>query len=375
MLTSGKFNSHFPLLGFDALKNERGEYTGIYTPNKEELKQVEWIMTSFLNVDRYRVLLEMCRKRNIKTKRGKYFTRSSLRTLLTNPRYIGKWYRNKHNADKRQNKLMPYERFAEVELGHGCVVDEGLWHKVQDKVRELDESRTRSVRHCYPLSGLLFFDDGSNFVGNGAWGQTGKSTYYYNRPNKLRVRTEIFESEAEKILHQIVENTPKFQKSMADYSARKKSSVSVVARKVSEVDARLGELEDEKQRLDDRLSYLLEDGDREMAQSFRNEYKRRFLALKSEERELEGRKRHLQLLQRQVAEAQEPTKNGGLEEIKKAISCIGKKDLVSLKSLYRRLFQKIIISPLDNTKGAVGLYLQKRVFNPSQVRGHKLHIG
>ena len=54
MITSGKFNSHFPLLGFDAVKNERGEYTGIYAPNKEELKQVEWIMSSFLRVDRYK---------------------------------------------------------------------------------------------------------------------------------------------------------------------------------------------------------------------------------------------------------------------------------------------------------------------------------
>ena len=160
MLTSGKFNSHFPLLGFDALKNERGEYTGIYKPNKEELKQVEWIMSSFLQVDRYNVLLDRCRENKIKTKRGKDFTRSSLRTLLTNHRYIGKWYRNKHNADKRQNKLMPYERFAEVELGHGCVIDKELWRRVQDKVKELDESRaqlnTALCRFLAPSTATLY---------------------------------------------------------------------------------------------------------------------------------------------------------------------------------------------------------------------------
>ena len=150
MLTAGKFNGYFPLLGFDALKNEHGEYTGIYTPNEEELKQVELLMQQFLRVDRYSLLLEWCRKMNIKTKRGEYFTRFSIKALLTNPRYIGKWYRNKHNASKRQNKLMPYERFTEVELGHGSVIDEGLWRQVQDKVKELDGSRTQATIHVLP---------------------------------------------------------------------------------------------------------------------------------------------------------------------------------------------------------------------------------
>ena len=54
-------------------KNERGEYTGIYAPNKEELKQVEWIMSSFLRVDRYKALLDLCKERNIKSKLGKHF--------------------------------------------------------------------------------------------------------------------------------------------------------------------------------------------------------------------------------------------------------------------------------------------------------------
>ena len=126
-----------------AVKNERGEYTGIYTPNKEELKQVEWIMSSFLRVDRYKVLIDLCKSKGIKTKQGKHFTKHSLRTLLTNPRYIGKWYRNRKNAGKRQNKLMPYERFTEVELTHGCVIDKRLWQQVQDKVKELDNSRAQ----------------------------------------------------------------------------------------------------------------------------------------------------------------------------------------------------------------------------------------
>ena len=350
LLTSGKFNSHFPLLGFDALKNEHGEHTGFYKPNEEELKQVKWIMTSFLNVDRYNALLDRCRERNIKTKRGRDYTRTSIRTLLTNPRYIGKWYRNKHNAGKRQSKLMPYERFTEVELEHGCVIDKGLWQQVQDKVRELDESRAQATRHCFPLSGLLVLSDGSRFAGNSAHGNTKRSTYYYNNANKIRVRSEVFDSAAEKILRQVTENSPEFQRSIADYAVRKESSIGMLAGKVAEIDTRLDTVATERQSLDKRLSFLLADDDLEMAKSFRAEYKRQFSALNDEERELESKKSQLQLLIKHFKEEQDNSKHGWLEQVNKALGYIRKKDLVSLRSTYRRIFDKIIVRRLDEAK-------------------------
>ena len=116
-----------------------------------------------------------------------------------------------------------------------------------------------------------------------------------------------------------------------------------------EIDTRLGELGDENQKLDNRLSFLLE-GDVEMAKSFRNEYQKKFLALKNEERELEDRIRQLQLLQRQVAETEDPGKSSGLEQINEAMNYIKKKDFVSLKSLYKKVFKKIIVHPLDSAK-------------------------
>ena len=350
LLTSGKFNTHCPLLGFDALKNEHGEHNGFYKPNKAELKQVEWVMSSFLQVDRYKTLLEWCKEKNIKTKLGKNFTRGSIRRLLTNPRYIGKWYRNKQNADKRQNKLMPYERYAEVDLGHGCVIDKGLWQQVQDKVKELDGSRAQATKHCYPLSGLLVFTDGSNFTGSSAWGNASKSTYYHNKANKIRVRSEVFDAEAEKVLRHAADNSTKFKKSIANYLARKESSIDLVSGKIAEVDARISAIATDRQNLDKRLSFLLNDDDLAMAQSFRNEYKRQFSALNDEERELERKKSELQLLQRQLKEKQNASKSGFLGQVNAAINCIKRKDFVALRSIYRRLFEKIVVSPLENAK-------------------------
>ncbi len=350
MLTAGKFNGYFPLLGFDALKSEHGDYTGIYTPNEEELKQVELLMQQFLRVDRYSLLLNWCSKMNIKTKRGEDFTRFSIKTLLTNPRYIGKWYRNKHNAGKRQNKLMPYERYTEVELGHGCVIDAGLWQRVQDKVKELDGSRTQATIHCYPLSGLLVFTDGSSFTGSGSRTGGSPKTYYYNKANNIRIRTEIFESEAEKTLQHVASKSVKLQQSIADYANQKDAAIGVVAKKIAEIDTNLAEVVAKRESIDKRLSFLLEGNNLEMAQSFRDEYGKQFMILRDKERELGSTKKQLQLMHKHLSEAQSPRKDGGLERINEAINYIKKDDLTSLKSVYRRMFQKIVIRPLEDKK-------------------------
>ena len=72
--------------------------------------------------------------------------------------------------------------------------------------------------------------------------------------------------------------------------------------------------------------------------------------MKNEERELGSKKKQLQALQNQIASAQEPSKNGGLEQINRALGYIKNKDMVSLKSVYRRLFKKIIVRQLDKAK-------------------------
>ena len=183
----------------------------------------------------------------------------------------------------------------------------------------------------------MLSDDGSSFAGNSAWGNTSRSTYYYNNANKIRVRSEVFDSAAEKILRQVTENSPEFQKSVADYAVRKENSIGMLSQKIAEIDTRLGELESERQRLDKRLSFLLDDDDVAMAQSFRGEYKR------------QRKKDQLQLLLKHFKETQEG-RHSWLEQVNKALGYIRKKDLVSLRSTYRRIFDKIIVQRLDEAK-------------------------
>ena len=55
-------------------------------------------------------------------------------------------------------------------------------------------------------------------------------------------------------------------------------------------------------------------------------------------------------MHKHLSEAQSPRKDGGLERIKEAINYIKKDDLTSLKSEHRRMFQKVVIRPLEGKK-------------------------
>ena len=203
---------------------------------------------------------------------------------------------------------------------------------------------------------MLFFNDVSSFTGSSAWGNTQRSTYgsLHNDCNQKRASKRALQkggvAEAEKILRQVAENAPEFQKSLADYAAGKDSTIDLVKGKIAEADTRIGELEGERQRIDRRLSFLLEDDDLEMARSFREEYKERVSALKGEERELISRKKQLHFLQKQLYVAKNSSKSNWLEHVNQAINCVGNKDLAALQSAYRRLFHKIIVHPLDNAR-------------------------
>ncbi len=350
LITSGKFNGNFPLLGFDVVNNEHGESTGVYRPNKKELKQVEWIMKSFLRADQYKTLIQWCDDKNIKNKRGQKFNHASIKALLSNPRYIGKWYRNKHNEGKRQNKLMPYDRYTEVSFDYGCVIEESLWSKVQEKIKEMESARVRGVRRCYPLSGLLVFDDGSTFVGHSAKGRSSGLTYYYNKQNNLRIRSELFETEVEKILRQIVCNSDEFQQSISNFMSERDNAVDVMSAKIQEIDDRLQALDDEKAQLDKRLNFLLDDDDPDMAQSFKEEYKKQYLLGKKERQELLEKREKFCLLQDQVARAEAFGKAGDMKVVNAALGHLRRNDLISLKSLYKKLFPKILVRFQDNSK-------------------------
>jgi site-specific DNA recombinase len=188
MVSSGKFNSTHKVLGLDQRIVNGEEKVGFYVANIEELKIVVWIMETFLKYSSYQKVLEECSRFEIINKTGKPFKLNSLKTLLTNKKYVGVWVINSINKEKNQDRLMPYDRYQEIELPHGELLDRELWDKVQERVESIRGRNGKNTRinRVYPLQGILKVYDGSNFHGtSGTPGHkdSSRKVFYYGCPN------------------------------------------------------------------------------------------------------------------------------------------------------------------------------------------------
>lgn len=221
LLRNGKLNSTHPVLGLDPKVENGKKMRGYYVPNQEELKTVVEIMEIFVQNRSYSKTLDVLKKKGIRNKNGRVFKRHSLETLLLNEKYNGKWIRNSQNKGKDQSSLPINEKYIEVNLPHGRVIDEVLIVRVRKTVASISGKvgkfkNARSIR-SYPLSdGLLVYCDGSCFTGFSGTGRSGEKFYYYNnKANKIRIDAELLEKCARQQVARIIKGTPTIRKEIA----------------------------------------------------------------------------------------------------------------------------------------------------------------
>ena len=348
MVTSGKFNSTRKILGLDQLVVNGEPKVGFYTPNTEELKVVEWIMRTFVKYASYQKTLEEIEKLGIQKKTGESFSRHSLITLLTNTIYIGQWSLNDENKGKNQSKLMPYDNYAEIELPHGCVVDRELWGQVQETVKRLAGNKTKNTRvnRVYPLSEILKYHDGSNFSGTGAWGRTGKHLYYTNTRNGIRILAQTVEEESMAIVSEMIKNSPRLQGSIKKFGGEIKESVYLLGNEVKRLEVEIIDLNRELAKLDKRLDFLL-DGPASEAAAFKSDYLEKGRLIRAE---IEQRQANMEAIGMRKIEVEAESFNWN-DLAKRAGEIQGvmiEEDPVALKNAYRKLFEKIVIGPIDD---------------------------
>ena len=344
MLTSGKFNSTHQVLCLDQLTLGGKKSVGFYVPNKEELKTVEWIMRTFLKYGSQQKTLQEIEEKGILNKNGRQFKEHSLITLLKNRKYIGKWTVNEENKHRVQHKLLPYEKYAEIDLPHGGVVDLELWNNVQKKLVENAGKKQKNLRltRVYPLSKLLRHQDGSPFHGRSAWGENSKERthYYYNRNLKHPIRVEVLEDEAKKAVAEIIQKSPKLSDAIQRRGSEGHSLISLLEGQISQIENQIEVHRIEKQKLDKRLDFLLEGATEEEIQAFRHEYKEKKAASDESMRRLQA---NLEELSRSARAVRDDSFDWG-EVGEKAIriqEIIQENDPMALKEAYGRLFDRI----------------------------------
>ena len=350
MVHNGKFNSTHRVLGLDQLVVNGVPMVGLYTPNRDELKIVEWIMDTFDRVASYQVTLQEIDKRGIKNKNGRPFKEHSLFTLLTNLKYVGRWELNPENQGKDTRKLMSYDQHRIVDLPHGCVINMDLWNRVQATVARLKGNKAKNTRleRVYLLSGLLRSTDGTRFGGSGNWGKskTKRANYYMNTTHGFRLSADAVELEARRIVTEIIKQSPKLQTAIVERTKSIRSSLDLLQGQVELIDAKIAKVQKDRAVLDKRLDFLLSTDDSTQADVFRQEYVESVNRLKGEHEELQ---RQRTALERGRADLEDDELNTGslIARAEKIQVMIQERDPVALKNAYKALFSEIVVGELD----------------------------
>lgn len=183
---NGKINGGPIVLGFDRNPDKKG----FWIPNESELRHVNFIMKTFLETGSLKITSDECKRFGIKNKTGVAFTPKSVRSILTNYKYIGKI---------KVFEGLNEDKFEWVNVLHGCVVDEDLFNRVQKKLSS-EERNSKFTQHIkkkvYLLTGVLFyFEDGSSFTGQSCTNGSGsRLEYYWNTKHKVRLWAVEFEN-------------------------------------------------------------------------------------------------------------------------------------------------------------------------------------
>lgn len=345
IMTSGKFNSTHSILGFNQLVVNGVPKVGLYTINHNEIKTVEWIMQRFCTFKSQNVVLEELLQKGILNKEDKKFTTGTLKRLLVNKRYIGKWEVNKKNKAKKQEKLMAYDQYQEIDLPHGEAIDSGLWDRVQKTIAEVAGNKTKDKcsTRIYPLTPILYYEDGSKFQGSAGWSQTRKKHfYYYNKKHKLRIPVAELENKTIWALNNVIENSNELQNALKRRLEMENSTADFYKIRASELEDKRICLEEEKRKLNRRLDFLLDDSNEETLKSFKLEYKKSLEEINKKENKLLGEISSVKDQNEQIPELRpEPS-----EMLKNSITAekfASEGKLQELRGILRSLFSRIII--------------------------------
>ena len=330
-------------------------------------------MSTFLKYGAHNKTLEECTKKGILNKNGHPFRRHSLITLLSSPKYVGKWYRNKDSKSKPQDRLTPHEQYHEIDLPHGAVIDLDLWNQVQNKLAELAKSSGKHKNgnnRVYPLSGgLLRYEDGSHFKGYCGNGLTQTSFYYRNVQNKINIKAPTIEQDAVKTIASIVAKGKEYQDAIKKFGADVADHLQFLESQLLKLEAQLVQTQMEKRDYLENLRTLLKScGGTEEVTAIKDGFKDHLEQVSGKQQELE---QQIDKLKKDLTQARTTnfswSKIG--EQAEKIMGIIAEHDPLALKSAYHALFDSVVVgSENENGVRSVSYILDHEDWIPHGLR-------
>jgi len=350
MKTSGKFNSTHRRLGLKRKVLNGIKMPGFYEIVPDEAEEVKRIFKTFLKYANHSKTLEVITAKGIKNWNGQPFKRHSLITMLSDTRYISKWYLNPNNRNKDQESLPEKERYYEIDLPHDPIITIEMWNQVQQSIKEVAGNLGKMTRvdRIFLLSGgLLRLHDGTVFRGVSGTGKTQKSYYYFNQNHKLRIRCDLIEEDVRKAVTRLVKDNEEIQKTIKATGTEVKDNIQVLERRL------LDFKEDRQKLLDDRKEYLKKMDLLIGPKSTEIEIQKVREAFQDFLNQNEENQTKIEYYIKQTKKAIESLKrtNFSWSEVAhhatRVQEIMAEKDPAALKRAYRSLFGSILIGPED----------------------------
>lgn len=123
--------------------------------DEKEAETVRLIYELYASGKGYKAIVNKINKEGYKTKKGNEFSVAQLRTILTNPVYIGKVRFNLRRDwnEKRRHNLNPDPIIADGI--HESIISMELWDRVQTMIAQKSGKPSRIYDGEYPLTGIL----------------------------------------------------------------------------------------------------------------------------------------------------------------------------------------------------------------------------
>ncbi len=239
-LNNSKINGGPVVLGFDRIEGKKG----FWKVNTTEMKSVVTLMEIFLETGSLKFTALEARRLGIKPKKSKQFTPKSVRSLLANPKYVGRMEVVHGNSDEKRTW---------VDLPYGQPVAKELFDSVQARLVEMsgaEKNQNRFNRRVYLLAGLLRTPDGAKFTGQSCQGRSGKQFYYYwSARSKMRVYAEEVEAAVFDCLIKNLKDEKELAKNAITLAQKKNERGSYLENRRSELRAEFTKIEAEERDL------------------------------------------------------------------------------------------------------------------------------
>lgn len=179
----GAFLGGCPPLGYD-IENQK------YVINNVEAETVRTIFRMYADGSGYTDIIKAVA--GVTGKRGRPIGKNSLRSILTNERYIGTYSWNKRHV-KMMRKWAggaPNPNCITIEDAIPPIIDKNTWERVRKRMNDNTRNSVNKAKYAYLLSGLIECDCcGATYVGHCSTNKKGYKTRYYVCGNKYRTHT------------------------------------------------------------------------------------------------------------------------------------------------------------------------------------------